>query len=268
MALLLILLACTQGWKVDKGDQALRAGELATAESYYREVLESDPDQVDALYGLGWLYHLSQDPDRAREYFKRCNRVAPQDWRCLRGLGSVARSEGHRALARAHFEEALELAPTEPRLLDSLGLVYADAGDHEAALTWFEKAVEADPGSGEYGFNKAEALLRLGRHEEALTAIDTALSQDIAEARFRAQLLVLRSRALVVSTSGREDPEDCETTVPPIVEWLDQADRALDQAEALQPDVPWLHSERQRVHRRRAGVTETCPGVAVRAPSD
>ena len=175
-------------------------------------------------------------------------------------MGSVARSEGNRALAREHFEAGLALAPQEPRLLDSMGLVYADAGDHQTALIWFEKAVAADPGSGEYGFNRSEALLRLGRHEEALTAIDAALSQDIAEERFRAQLLVLRARALVVSTSGREDAKACATTVPPILEWLDQA-------EALQADVPWLHAERQRVHRRRAVVTETCP-LVITAPQD
>lgn len=261
MIALILALACGDGRRIEKADEALRAGELTTAESYYREVLDKDPDQVDALYGLGWIYHLGQDPDRAREYFKRCNRVAPSDWRCLRGLGSVARSEGNRVVAREHYQAALEIAPSEPRLMDSLGLVYADSGDHEEALVWFEKAVTADPTSGEYGFNKAEALLRLGRNEEALTAIDVALEQDIQEVRFRAQLLVLRSRALVVSTAGRVDSEDCATTAPPVLEWLAQADRSLEQAEALQPEVPWLHAERQRVYRRRSVVTETCPGL-------
>jgi len=256
-----MLLACTHGYKIGKAEQALRAGDYVTAESYYREVLDDNPDHPDALYGLGWLYHLNQDPDRAQDYFRRCNRVAPADWRCLRGLGSVARSDGSRSLARAHFEAGLELSPEEPRLMDSLGLVYTDAGDHETALTWFEKAAAADPESGEYGFNRAETLLRLGRHEEALETIDYALSQDIDEVRFRAQLLVLRSRALVVSTSGREDPADCEGTVPPVLEWLDRADQSLDEAEALQADVPWLNAERHRVHRRRSVVTETCPGV-------
>lgn len=257
--IVMLLLACGNGHRIEKADEALRAGDLTTAESYYREVLDRDPDQVDALYGLGWLYHLGQDPDRAREYFKRCNRVAAADWRCLRGLGSVARAEGNRGLARQNYEAALELAPNEPRLLDSLGLVYAESGDHNTALVWFEKAVAADPASGEYGFNKAEAQLRLGQNEDALVTIDHALEQDIDEVRFRAQLLVLRSRALVVSTSGRVDSDDCAGTSPPVLEWLAQAERALDQAEALQEDVPWLHSERQRVHRRRAVVTETCP---------
>ena len=79
MIAFILALACGEGRRIEKADEALRAGELTTAESYYREVLDRDPDQVDALYGLGWIYHLGQDPDRAREYFMRCNRVALTD---------------------------------------------------------------------------------------------------------------------------------------------------------------------------------------------
>ena len=40
----LLLLACGNGHRIEKADEALREGDLTTAESYYREVLDRDPD--------------------------------------------------------------------------------------------------------------------------------------------------------------------------------------------------------------------------------
>ena len=119
----LMLLACSVASRVEKADADLRAGNLASAEERYRAVLDRSPEQVDALYGLGWVYHLDGDPGRAREYFKRCVRVAAEDLRCIRGLGSVAMSEGNSVQARSYYDQALVLDPNDARVLSSLGPV-------------------------------------------------------------------------------------------------------------------------------------------------
>lgn len=251
---------CTDSARVERGEVALRSGDLTQAEADFRAVVDGDPSNVDALYGLGWTYLQIGQGDRAREYFKRCVRLAPRDYRGHRGLGAADLADGNPMLARLHLTEALTLAPNEPRILNSIGLAHLAESDEEAALARFDEAVAADPSQGEYGYNRADVLLRLGRLDEALEGVDDALSVDIDEARFRPLLLDLRARVLVEKTAGRVDTEDCAGTAPPVLAWLTAADRALDQAEAeaAQPEI--FVETRRRAHRRRSVVTERCPG--------
>lgn len=253
--------SCGPEGKLRRAEAALIAGDLTTAEASFRGVLDTHPDDPDALYGLGWVYHLNGDEDRAREYFKRCVRVAAQDWRGHRGLGSVALAEGNLVLAEQHLGDARELAPGEPRVLSSLALVYLSSERPEQALPLLEQAQELAPERGEYGYNLAEAQLGLKQHDAALATVDAALSSQIREQRFRALLLEMRARVLVVKTGERVDPERCEQTAPPVMAWLQRADRALDQAEALDIKLDSLPQTRRLVHRRRSAVTETCPGA-------
>ncbi|HJN75734.1 MAG TPA: tetratricopeptide repeat protein [Myxococcota bacterium] len=264
LAVLGCLPVCSDEARVERAEVALRAGDYSGAEADFREVLDDDPDNVDALYGLGWTYHLVGQRDRAREYFKRCVRLAPDDFRGHRGLGAIALSDGNPMLARTHLDDALEKAPGEPRVLNSLGLAHLAEGDEEAALRRFEEALAGKPSSGEFGYNVAEVQVQRGDLDTALVTVDAALSGDIEELRFRGLLLELRARVLVGMTAGRVDANDCEATAPPVLTWLAAADRALDQADTEGIDATVSASTRRQVHRRRSVVTEWCPAAGPR----
>jgi tetratricopeptide (TPR) repeat protein len=255
----LILMGCSVASRVEKADADLRAGNLASAEERYRAVLDRSPEQVDALYGLGWVYHLDGDPGRAREYFKRCVRIAPEDLRCIRGLGSVAMSEGNPVQARSYYDQALALDPNDARVLSSLGLLLLSQGDEEGALPHLLRAGQLEPERGEHSYNVAEAYFRKGQHQEALDAIDAGLAKGATELRFVGMMLELRALVLVRMTSGRVDPLACESTAPPVLSWLAAADADLDRAEAIGVELPNLAAARRQVHRRRSKVTEKCP---------
>ncbi len=270
LALGLAVLICAPGCGVerhlDAAEQALQAHDLVAAEAGFRRVLEREPASVDALYGLGWVYHLSGEPQRARDYFQRCTRVAPADHRGFKGLGSVALSQETLAQAINWFEQALVLAPEDPAVLNSLALAYLQGQDEGRSLEYAQRAVAAAPQRGEYGLGEAEALLRLKRYDDALAAIKRALDARVEEARFRALLFVLRSRVLVAMTGGRLDPADCAGTVPPLLAYLDRAQAALERADATGIALSELGAARRRVHRRRGYITEQCPGEWGRAP--
>ncbi len=260
LALLACVPACSDEARLARAEAALKAGDLVAAEADYRALLDDDPDDPDALYGLGWAFHMYGDEDRAREYFKRCVRVAPEDYRGHRGLGSVALADGNAMLAVSYFDTALEHAPGEPTVLNSRGLALLAQGAEEAALEAFQQAQAADPTRGDYGYNVADALHRLDRDEEALVAVDEALGQGTEERRFRGMLLELRARVLVSLTGGRLDDQACEATAPPLLEYLDAADRALDQAETAGLDARRLAETRRAANRRRSYIGEACPG--------
>jgi len=261
-ALAAALSACGVDARIDRAEEAVREGRLADAEGGYRYVLERAPEHPAALYGLGWVYLQSGDADRALEYFKRCARVAPEDYRGHRGMGSALLQKEQLPLAEEHLKRAQGLAPDGPEraaVLNSLGLIESARGQHGAAHARFQEAAALDPARGEYRVNLATALFSMDRHEDALRAVDEALSGALVEPRFRAQGLVLRAQILMSMTVDRVDPERCEQTLPPVLIYLDRADRALEQAEAIAPDLPALPVVRRRVGSRRSVNSEACP---------
>ena len=90
MLLLALLLSCGGEAPLESGRSALERGDLLAAERSFRKALDSDSQSVDALYGLGWVYHLTGSSSRARDYFMRCLRIDSNDYRGYKGLGSLA----------------------------------------------------------------------------------------------------------------------------------------------------------------------------------
>ena len=91
--LLLLLSACGTDWYLQQGEDALREMDLEGAERSYRSALAREPDSSEALYGLGWTYHLAGFQDEARETFERCATVAPTSARSEeRRVGKECRS--------------------------------------------------------------------------------------------------------------------------------------------------------------------------------
>jgi len=255
----LVLMACGGEDAALMGERALRQGDLVEAERRFRSALDEAPDRVDALYGLGWVYHLTGASSRARDYFMRCLRLDSNDHRGFKGLGSLALSEGNFQMAEKRFLEALEKVPGDPAVTNSLALTYMGAGRYEEAVVLLEELMAANPGQGELGLNLAEGHFRLKNYDKAMEVVAKSLESEITEVRFRALLHELRARTLVRMTSGRLDPSDCDTSAPPLLQTLALADQELESAAGFEVELPNLNAARLRVHRRRSRVLEACP---------
>ena len=91
--------------------------------------------------------------------------------------------------------------------------------------------------------------------------MEQGLADEDMPRRHRVRLWLMQARALVAATSGREDPEDCARTAPPVLAWLDRAEQAVARAESLGIDSPDAPAVRRLVLRRRGVVEDVCPGV-------
>ena len=231
--LALALAGCAR-FDAREAQSALDRGDLVQAEAAWRRALDRDPEREDALYGLGWTLHLAGERELARAAFEQLDRAHPTSPLGQRGLGSVALSERNVALARSRFEEALRRAPGDPAVRQSLALLALTTGDTAIALAQLD----------------------------ARAATDTALVHAAdAAPRVRAQVGVVRARTLLAATAGRVRDDDCDGTAPPVLTWLDAADRALDEVEAGGVVVPELYGIRRAVRRQRLRVRELCPGA-------
>lgn len=258
--LLLTLLACGLGADLRRGQEALDAGDLAAAETAFRSALDRDPESVDALYGMGWTWHVAGDDDAARGAFQQLLALAPTSPLPYKGLGSVAMAEGNLPEARTRFKEALDRAPDDLAILHSLALVDLSAKQGTAALAGFDALITREPGRAEFHQARAEALLLLDRAEDALAAATRAVELG-GTARVQVLARLTRARALLAASAHRIDADHCASSAPAVYAWLDEADRMLDEAIALQPGAPELATARQAVSRRRGAVDDLCPGL-------
>lgn len=251
--------ACSADHHVAKGNEALEAHQLSAAEQAFRTALDRDPGHVEALAGLGWTYHLAGQRGAARSAFARCIDVAPEAAECLRGLGSLAMAEGQPGVARDLLGRARAAAPDDPKVLSSLALLSLSLGEVEAARQRYDELVRRFPNDPAYRLGLAEATLRKGDATEAIAIVEAGLALSGGPVRYRAMLWQLEARALVAASGGREDPERCAETAPPVRAWLEAAEAAVAQAEQLDVGLPDLPAVRRQVLRRKAVLDATCP---------
>jgi protein O-GlcNAc transferase len=130
-------------------------GQLAAAEQYYRQVLDTRPDHCEALH---------------------CE--------ALHFLGILRFQQGRHREALDLIAKALQAKPDYPEALYNQGNALAQLERYEEAIASYDRALALEPAAAEAHLNRGNALFKLKRHQEALASFDRALAvrPDYAEA--------------------------------------------------------------------------------------
>ncbi|MEO8857167.1 MAG: tetratricopeptide repeat protein [Burkholderiaceae bacterium] len=152
------------------------AGELTAAEQCFREVLALQPDQADALAGLGALAGQQGDMARAIPYLERACALQPSVALFQHNHGEALRQAGRLALAEAALRRAVALEPSLVPAWSSLVSVVQMA--HAQALVAHD-AARATMLASELARllnNKGNALLASGNTDDAIASYRHALN--------------------------------------------------------------------------------------------
>lgn len=144
---------------LERGLAAQQARHVDDAEALYRQVLQIEPGNPDAL-------HL---------------------------LGVLTAQRGDAAGAVPLLRQAAAARPELPMFHTNLGHALADAGDVEGAIAAYRRVTELAPDHPQPWFNLATALLRSGRYGDA----DQACRKAVELAPDHAEALALRAIVLV-----------------------------------------------------------------------
>jgi predicted O-linked N-acetylglucosamine transferase (SPINDLY family) len=197
-----------------------QAGLLSEAERVYREVLEIDPRQCDALHLLGLIHYqcgawpealrdidrsLALKPDFAAAHNSRAavlnglKRFEEAIAACERAIalkpeyGEAFTNRAFALLGLKRCEEALASCELAIRLRPNLAEAFNNRGNafrelkrFEDALASYERAIALKPDYAEAFNNCANALIGLKRYDEALESCRRALAlrADLAEASY------------------------------------------------------------------------------------
>jgi Tfp pilus assembly protein PilF len=212
-------------------DQAVRLhqiGRLDQAENLCRQILQADPDHIQAWHLLGLLARQAGRPELAAEHFDRVVCLIPDSAPAHNNLGSVLRELGRTAQAESCFRQALSLMPNSAEVNYNLGNVLIDQGRYEegealyrAALrlkpdyaqvhnklglilqeqgrpqeaeACFRKALSLKPDQGQWHFNLGVVLRELGKLQEAEACFRQALrlQPDFGDAHFNLSMALLQ----------------------------------------------------------------------------
>ncbi len=120
----------SRGWPEESSRLAAVAldlrlkGARRNAEPLFREALQIDPLNTDAMLGLGMLLAELQRYDDALKTLRRVREITGDDADLMRTLGEVCIHLERFPSAIAYFQRALELRPNDPasrRALTALG---------------------------------------------------------------------------------------------------------------------------------------------------
>lgn len=161
-----------------------QAGRLQEAEALYRQVLQVQPDNADALHFLGLIAHHLGRHDVAVELIGKSIAINPSVAAFHNNLGEVYRAQGKREDAANCYRQAIARKPDYGDPHHNLGLVLQQQGKVEESMLHYRRALVIMPANAEAHNNLANALKAQGNRGEAEAHYRLALAHkpDFAEA--------------------------------------------------------------------------------------
>jgi tetratricopeptide (TPR) repeat protein len=169
---------------IAKAAEHHRAGRLEEAEGVYREILQRDPRNLEALRLLGAIAISAEHYGQAEKLLKRAIELAPD---FLAAWIDLARAQLERLdlpAALASIERAEQLDPRSANVQVHLANVLARSGRQADAIEAYRKATVLQPGATAGYLGLGNMLKTVGRQAEAIEAYRqaTRLRPELSEA--------------------------------------------------------------------------------------
>lgn len=151
----------------------------STAIEAYDKLLAITPDNVDVMYDLAGVYHLTGALDKARDLYRRILERDPNHMAALLALGRVEIRRGQAEAGLESLNKAQSLAITlgndegKATVFYSLGIAYRALNRLEDAQRFSEQGLEIRRRLNQKR-GIAESLLELARTQQALGKLDEA----------------------------------------------------------------------------------------------
>jgi predicted O-linked N-acetylglucosamine transferase (SPINDLY family) len=150
---------------IELATQHHNAGRLSQAEDIYHQVLQVQPNNIDALHLLGLIAAHLKHYESAIELIQKAIRINPTVPQFYHSLGKIFSEQGQLAEAIACYQRALTLNPKDAEIYSSLGNVSMAQGNQTEAAKYYQQAIALNK-------NFADAYTGLGnvrRHQGQLT---------------------------------------------------------------------------------------------------
>lgn len=176
-----------RAWRLSDHDP--RVG-LRLAESYYLmknftrcelvidDVLESEPDQADALTLKAKVRYIQQDPKAAVSYLERVREIHGSSFEVERLIGNIYYEMGEPRKAMDAYGRCLNIDSSFPYIQYRYGRLLALDGQLDKAEAAFRRAMDLDPSFMEPTLALIDMFVDSGRTDEALPLLEEVVEND------------------------------------------------------------------------------------------
>lgn len=140
---------------------------LRQAIDEYRKITEKDPKDADSWVTLGRLYRVSNDSPDSEAAFKKALAIDPDNEDALTGLGSLYMDMGDTKSAIEKLKAVTDKSPSA-RTLEALAHAYEDQQDYKKAAEALQRASDLAPDDERITRGLAEDLLYSDQVDPAL----------------------------------------------------------------------------------------------------
>lgn len=180
-----------------------QGGRSDLAEPLYRQILQHDPDEPDALNLLGLIEQERRNYDRAVSLLERAIAVEPEFPEALSNLARAKRAISELPEALELATRAIELAPDLAEAHFEQGCSLLELGRAREAIAALQTSLTLAPSSAHSTLALAEAFSRSRMYSDAVDTYRQALSLD---PQWPDALLGL---SLVLHKLGRAEEAEC-----------------------------------------------------------
>lgn len=152
-----------------------REKRLDEAVALYQEILEIEPNHVQACFNLGSIFHAQSDLPAAISYYQEVVALEPDNFQALYVLADAFRDHGCREEAIGSYRKALALNDTYPEPHYNLGILYYQQGEYDQALASFRSVIDIDPLHADSLYNTGMVHFDSGDYENAAVFYEKAL---------------------------------------------------------------------------------------------
>lgn len=202
-----------RGQEVEGAYKALNAKQLDEAETRFKTILATDPENARALAGLGYIRMQQSNFGAAISFLDQAKQNGAKDvgldpalatarfWFTM-GEASTSLNENDLTTAEQQYQAALAMRPNSPEALEGLGGTLLKAQQSDAATQVFEQLVKLKPNTPGGWRGLFQSYYSAGNSPQAL------LTERRIPAAVHAQLMrdpdFLRNLASAYSAVGRD----------------------------------------------------------------
>ncbi|WP_017660693.1 tetratricopeptide repeat protein [Baaleninema simplex] len=152
----------------NKAVQLYEQGDYEAADLAYQEVIERDPNRIEAWFNLGMLYYVSDRTDDAMALLQHCLKLDENRANVHYGLGLVWEKLEQTQRAIEAYERAIDLDLQFIEAYNNLGNIYYQNLDYVRAEAVYCQALQRQLSHFGLYLNLANALMMQNRLDEAI----------------------------------------------------------------------------------------------------
>ena len=164
--------------KLESAWLAYEDAQYHRAKILYKETLEVEGDNRDALLGLGAIAIVEKDNVTAKEIYISLLKQDPRDPIAISALANLQSTEASAEADERYLLNMLKKNPDDAHLNFALGNIYAQQSKWKFAQQSYFSAWQKDNKNADYLFNLAVSMDQLGKNKQAIGFYQDSLDQS------------------------------------------------------------------------------------------